>query len=153
MNQSSASSVLGTSGILDQSLPLTVGEAVVVVVLLLLALAGNALQLYQRRVYARTVYNELVGTFNSVGWLLVRCMSRTEQLNNRVKGADRYVAEAAILREFRDYSLETEFKLHVLHEQLVSMAKTLRVRGHWGYTPEEKERIEERYGATLKRVG
>jgi hypothetical protein len=153
MNQPSASGVFGTAGILAQPLQLTVGEAVVVVVLLLLALAGNALQLYQRRVYIRTVYNALVGTFNSVGWLLARCMSRTEQLNSRVKGADRYVAEAAILREFRDYSLETEFKLRVLHEQLVSMAKTLSVKGHWGYTPEEQERIEERYGAKLKRVG
>jgi len=153
MNQPSAPSVFGTANILAQPLPLTLGEAVGVVLLLLLSLAANALQLYQRRVYIRTVYNELVGTFNSIGWLLVRCVSRTEELDSRVKVPDRYVAESTVLRAFRDYSLETEFLLRVLHEQLVGMAKTLSVRGHWGYSQEEKERIEERYGAKLKRVG
>ena len=153
MNQPSAPSVFGTANILAQPLPLTLGEAVGVVLLLLLSVAANALQLYQRRVYIRTVYNELVGTFNSIGWLLVRCMSRTEELDSRVKVPDRYVAESTVLRAFRDYSLETEFLLRVLHEQLVGMAKTLSTRGHWGYSQEEKERIEERYGAKLKRVG
>jgi len=153
MNQPSAPSVFGTANILAQPLPLTLGEAVGVVLLLLLSVAANALQLYQRWVYIRTVYNELVGTFNSIGWLLVRCMSRTEELDNRGKVPDRYVAESTVLRAFRDYSLETEFLLRVLHEQLVGMAKTLSVRGHWGYSQEEKKRIEERYGAKLKRVG
>jgi hypothetical protein len=42
--------------------------------------------------------------------------------------------------------------LRLLHEQLVGMARTARLRGTWGYSPDETERIEERYGARLKRV-
>ena len=79
-------------------------------------------------------------------------MSRTEELESRIKTPEKYVAESTILREFRNYSRETEFLLRVLHEQLVGMAKTLGVRGHLGYFPEEKEQLEERYGAKLKRV-
>jgi hypothetical protein len=94
MNQPSAPSVFGTANILAQPLPLTLGEAVGVVLLLLLSVAANALQLYQRRVYIRTVYNELMGTFNSIGWLLVRCMGRTDELDSRVKVPDKYVAES-----------------------------------------------------------
>jgi hypothetical protein len=152
MNQPSDPSVFGAAGLLSQPLPVTLGEGVGVVLLLLLSLAFNAFLFHQRRVYGRTLYNELVAIFNSIGWLLVRCMSRTEELESRIKTADKYVAESAILREFRNYSRETEFLLRVLQEQLVGMAKTLRVRGHLGYFPEEKERLEERYGAKLKRV-
>ena len=152
MNQPSAPGVFGTAGILSQPLPVTLGEGVGVALLLLLSLAVNAFQFHQRKVYIRTLYNELVAIFNSIGWLLVRCMSRTEELESRIKTPDKYVAESTILREFRNYSRETEFLLRVLHEQLVGMAKTLSVRGHLGYFPEEKERLEERYGAKLKRV-
>ena len=149
MNQASASTVFGPAGILGQSLPLTLGDAVGVVVLLL-SLGGNGFQLYQQRVYAKTVYNGLVSTFNSIGWLLARCMNRTGELNKRITSADKYVLESTALREFRDYSLETEFMLRVLHEQLVGVAKTLSAKdkrwqaGQFGYTPQEIERIEER---------
>ena len=77
-------------------------------------------------------------------------MNRTRELNNRTKAADKYVLESTALREFRDYSLETEFMLRVLHEQLVGVAKTLSAKdkrwqaGQFGYTPEEIKRIEER---------
>jgi len=152
MNQPGAPGVFGTAGILSQPLPVTLGEGVGVALLLLLSLAVNAFQFHQRRVYIRTLYNELVAIFNSIGWLLVRCMSRTEELESRIKTPEKYVAESTILREFRNYSRETEFLLRVLHEQLVGMAKTLGVRGHLGYFPEEKEQLEERYGAKLKRV-
>ena len=152
MNQPSAPGAFGTAAILSQPLPVTLGEGVGVALLLLLSLAVNVFQFHQRRVYSRTLCNELVAIFNSIGWLLVRCMSRTEELESRIKTPDKYVAESAILREFRNYSRETEFLLRVLHEQLVGMAKTLSVRGHLGYFPEEKERLEERYGAKLKRV-
>jgi hypothetical protein len=145
----SASTVLGPGGILGQSLSLTVGDAVGLVVLLLL-LAGNAFQLHQQRVYSKTVHNGLGSTFNSIGWLLARCMNRTGELNNRIKTADRYVLESTALREFRDYSLETEFMLRVLHEQLVGVATTLNAKdkrwqaGQFGHTPQQIERIEER---------
>ena len=149
MDQASASTVFGPAGILSQSLPLTLGDAVCVVVLLL-SLVGNGFQLYQYRVNAKSVYNGLVSTFNSIGWLLARCMNRTGELNDRIKGPDRYVLESSALREFRDYSQETEFMLRVLHEELVGVAKTLRKRdkrwraGQFGYSPQEIERIEER---------
>jgi hypothetical protein len=152
MSQPGTPSVLGTAGILAQPLSVTLGEAVGLLLLLLLSLTLNALQLYQRWVHIRTVYNQLIGIFNSIGWGLVRCMSRTEELENRTKTSDRYVAESGILRDFRNYSLETEFLLHILHEQLVSMAKILSANRRWRYSQEEKERMEERYGAKLKRV-
>jgi len=149
MDPASASTVFGPGGVLGQSLSLTLGDAVVVVVLLL-SLASNGFQLYQQRVYSKTVYNGLVSTFNSIGWLLARCLNRTGELNNRIKAADKYVLESTALREFRDYSLETEFMLRVLHEQLAGVAKTLSAKdkrwqaGQFGYTPQEIERIEER---------
>jgi len=152
MNEGSTPRVFGTVGILAQPLPFTLGEAAAFLLLLIVSLALNAFQLYQRRVHIRTVHNELVGLFNGIGWLLVRCISRTEELERRVTTSDRYVAESTILQKFRDYSLETEFLLRVLQEQFVNMANTLSGKGRWGYSQEEKERLEERYGAKLKRV-
>lgn len=149
MDQASASSVLGAADALGQSLSLTLGDAVGVMALLLL-LAGNAFQFYRQRVYTKTVYNQLVSTFNSIGWLLARGMNKTGELNNRISDPEKYVMESAALREFRDYSLETEFMLRVLHEQLVSVAKTLSGKdrkwqaGHFWFTPDEMKRIEER---------
>src|SRR5438093_11972113 len=148
MDQASASTVFGPAGILSQSLPLTLGDEVGVVVLLL-SLVGNGFQLYQQRVYAKTVYNGLVSTFNSIGWLLARCMNRTGELNKRITSADKYVLESTALREFRDYSLETEFMLRVLHEQLVGVARNLSAKDkgwqacQFGYTDQGVERMQE----------
>ncbi len=149
MDQANVPNSFATIGILGQLLPLTLGD-VVAVVILLLSLGGNAFQLYRQRVYTKTVYNGLIGIFNSIGWLLARSVNKASQLNNRIEGADRYVLESGALRGFRDFCRETDFMLCVLHEQLVSVAKTLRGKdkrwqaGQFGYAPADIERIEER---------
>jgi hypothetical protein len=51
------------------------------------------------------------------------------------------------MKEFREFSLDTEFNLRGLLEQLVAVAKTLKSRdqrwssGEFGYTPDEIEKI------------
>jgi len=152
MNQPATPGVFGTAGVLTQPFSLTLGEAGGLVLLLVLSLALNAFQLYRHRGHVRTVASGVARTFNSASWLLARCMSTTDALDTRIKAADRYVAEANLLREFRVYSLGTEFMLRLVHEQLIGMAKTSRLRGDWAYSADETERIEERYGARLKRI-
>jgi len=122
-------------------------------ILLILSLAGNAFQLYQQRVYGRTIYNGLVGTFNSIGWLLARCMNKTAELGETLAHA---TSSDPCLAHFYDYSLETEFHLRGLHEQLVSIAKTLRSddqrwqAGQFGLTNEEIQRIRDRFEQQTK---
>jgi hypothetical protein len=132
-------------GLLSQPLSLTASD-LIGMVLLILSLAGNAFQLYQQRVYGRTIYNGLVGTFNNIGWLLARTMNRTAELTGKSAKAP----YDGCLSRFRDYSLETEWHLRELHEQLVAVAKTLRSRdqrwqaGQFGPTDEDIERIRMR---------
>ncbi len=129
---------------MDQPIGLSLREGLGILTLIL-SLVGNGFQLYRQWHYGNTIYNGLVGTFNNIGWLLARCMNRTGELNQRISG--HAGGQEALLGEFRDFSMETEFHLRALHEQLVAIARTLRRRdrrwqaGEFGYTPEEVERI------------
>jgi hypothetical protein len=145
-------------GLLSHPLSLTASD-LIGIVLLILSLAGNGFQLYRQRVYGRTIYNGLVGTFNSIGWLLARTMNRTAELREKSAKAPYDVC----LSSFRDFSLETEWHLRELHEQLVAVAKTLRSRdqrwqaGQFGLTDEDLQRIrmrlEQMSGAAAKGPG
>ena len=131
---------------MDQQLGLSVREALGILTLIL-SLVGNAFQFYRQKLYARTIYNGLVATFNNIGWVLARCMQKTKEVSDRERDMGRGAPERAIFREFLDYSLDTEFKLRGLHEHRVGVAKTLRSKdqrwqaGEFGYTRDELERF------------
>jgi len=117
------------------------------VVTLTVSLVLNIFQFYRSRLYRRTIYNGLVGAFNSIGWVLARCMNRTSNLSTRLAEARSDDQSKVAINEFRSYSEESEFMLRQLHEQLVAIAKTLQSNdqrwqaGEFGYTKEEIEKI------------
>lgn len=116
-----------------------------IIILLIFSLLGNAFQLYRQRFYGKTLCNELMSTFNSVAWMLARCVNKTKELDER-STADK-TGDLALQKEFREFSLDTEFMLRALHEQLVAVARNLGRRnkswkaGQFGYTLEEVQRI------------
>ena len=118
---------------------------VVIAILLIFSLLGNAFQFYRQRFHGKTICNELVSTFNSVAWLLARCVNKTKELDERTTGER--AGDLSLHKEFREFSLDTEFMLRALHEQLVAMARNFRRRdrswraGQFGYTLEEVQRI------------
>ena len=120
-------------------------------ILLLLSLGGNAYQWQQQRVYSKTIYNGLVAAFNSIGWLLVRTMQRTQDVARSIESGKVREDCLALADSFRAFSLETEYHLRSLHEQLVGVAKMLSRKdsrwqaGEFGYTPEEIRAIRERF--------
>ena len=131
---------------MDQPIGLTVREALGILALLL-SLAGNGFQLYRHGVYRRTVHHGLVAAFNSVGWLVVRCMNAARDLSDRIERTEKWAPQQGIMVEFRNFSVDTEFMLRELHEQLVASAKTLQAKdarwqvGEFGYTHEEIEKF------------
>lgn len=120
-----------------------------IIILLIISLLGNAFQFYRQRFYGKTICNELVSTFNSVAWMLARCVNKTRELDERPT-ADK-PGDLALQKEFREFSLDTEFILRALHEQLVAVARNLRRRdkswktGQFGYTLEEVQRIRKAF--------
>ncbi len=112
-----------------------------IIILLIFSLLGNAFQFYRQRFYGKTLCNELMSTFNSVAWMLARCVNKTKEIDER-STADK-AGDLALQKEFREFSLDTEFMLRALHEQLVAVAKNLGRRdkswkaGQFGYTLEE----------------
>lgn len=114
-------------------------------VLLILSLLGNAFQLYRQGLYGKTIGNELVSIFNSIAWSLARCVNKTRELDGRLPGQK--IADPVLLKEFREFSVDSEFILRALREQLVSVARNLRRKdkrwgeGQFGHTPEEIEKI------------
>jgi hypothetical protein len=127
---------------MDTQVTLTARE-ILGVATLAVSVVLNIFQFYRARLYKNTLYNGLVGAFNSIGWILARCMNRTEELRYRLRRLRGEERPWWITREFRFFSVETEFKLRQLHEQLVSIAKTLRTRdqrwqaGEFGLSPEQ----------------
>jgi hypothetical protein len=134
---------------MDQLIGLSVREALGILTLLF-SLAGNGFQLYRQRLYIRTIYNWLVAAFNNIEWLLERCTIRSKELAERAGIAEKPgtggAGDRVVLKEFRDFSVETEYMLRGLHEHLVAVAKTLRRRdkrwqaGEFGYKPGEVEK-------------
>ncbi len=116
-----------------------------IAILLVVSLLGNAFQFYRQRFYGKTICNELVSTFNSVAWLLARCMNKTKELDER--SADEKPVDRSLHKEFREFSLDSEFMLRALHEQLVAVARNLLQRdkrwkaGQFGYSLEEVQKI------------
>jgi hypothetical protein len=130
-------------------------------VLLILSLLGNAFQLYRQGLYGKTIGNELVSIFNSIAWSLARCVNKTRELDGRLPGQK--IADPVLLKEFREFSVDSEFILRALREQLVSVARNLSLRalreqlvsvarnlrrkdkrwgeGQFGHTPEEIEKM------------
>ena len=114
-------------------------------VLLILSLLGNAFQLYRQGLYGKTIGNELVSIFNSIAWSLARCVNKTRELDGRLPGQK--IADPVLLKEFREFSVDSEFILRALREQLVSVARNLRRKGkrwgegQFGHTPEEIEKM------------
>ncbi len=114
-------------------------------VLLILSLLGNAFQLYRQGLYGKTIGNELVSIFNSIAWSLARCVNKTRELDERLPGQK--IADPVLLKEFREFSVDSEFILRALREQLVSVARNLRRKnkrwgeGQFGHTPEEIEKM------------
>ena len=114
-------------------------------VLLILSLLGNAFQLYRQGLYGKTMGNELVSTFNSIAWSLARCVNKTRELNGRLTGQK--IADPVLLKEFREFTVDSEFIVRALREQLVSVARNLRRKdqrwgeGQFGHTPEEIEKM------------
>lgn len=131
---------------MESQVVLSVREALGVATLTV-SIVLNIFQFYRSRLYRRTIYNGLVGAFNSIGWILARYMNRTSNLSAQLAEARSNDQSKVIINESRLYSEETEFMLRQLHEQLVAMAKTLQSRdqrwqaGEFGYTKEEIERI------------
>jgi hypothetical protein len=114
-------------------------------ILLGVSLLGNAFQFYRQRFYGKTICNELVSTFNSVAWLLTRCVNKTKELDGRT--GDERAVDRSLHKEFREYSLDSEFMLRALHEQLVAVARNLLRKdkrwktGQFGYSLEEVQKI------------
>ncbi|MFQ5851090.1 MAG: hypothetical protein ACE5JU_10955 [Candidatus Binatia bacterium] len=119
------------------------------IAILFLSLLGNAFQFYRQRLYGKTTYNGLVSTFNSVAWLLARCMNKTRELDGRSSAGK--ADNPALLKEFREFAVDTEFILRTLREQLVAVARNLRKKdkrweeGQFGYTPGEVEEIRKAF--------
>lgn len=109
---------------LDAPLDLTAGD-LVRGVLLFVSIALNIFQFYRQRTAGYTIYNGIVGLFNSIGWLLVREIGKVRNLDGRLSTTSSVEVRGA-LQEFRDYAEESNFKLRTLHEQLVAIAKTVR---------------------------
>ncbi len=86
-------------------------------VLLVLSLLGNAFQLYRQGLYGKTIGNEIVSTFNSIAWSLARCVNKTGDLDGRLTGQK--IADPVLLKEFREFTVDSEFILRALREQLV----------------------------------
>ena len=116
-----------------------------IIALLVLSLLGNVFQSYRQRVYGNTLSNQMEAAFNSVAWLLARCMGKTKELSER--DSEQKGEGTALLKEFREFSLNSEFTLRALHEQLVVVARSLKQKdrrwktGQFGYTAEEVEKI------------
>lgn len=114
-------------------------------VLLILSLMGNAFQLYRQSLYGKTIGNQLVSTFNSISWSLTRCTGKTMELDERLTGQK--IADPVLLKEFREFTVDSEFILRALNEQLISMARNLRRKdqrweeGQFGHSPEEIEKL------------
>lgn len=127
-----------------EQIQLTIREMLVAGALVF-SLIGNGAQLHRQRLHAKAAYNGLVGAFNSIAWLLARCLRKTQELEGRA-GSGKEMAEA-LLKEFREFSLDTEFGLRGLQEQLISVAMTFRPKdkrwreGQFGHTPQEIEKI------------
>jgi len=118
---------------------------VAIVVLLTVSLLGNAFQLYRQGIYGKTIGNGLVSAFNSIAWSLSRCVNKTRELDERL--AAKKTDDPVLLKEFREFSVDSEFILRALREQLVAVARNLRRKekrwgdGEFGYTPEEIAKI------------
>ncbi len=121
------------------------GWFVGIAVLLTLSLLGNAFQLYRQGLYGKTIGNELVSIFNSIAWSLARCVNKTRELDGKLTGQK--IADPVLLKEFREFTVDSEFILRALREQLVSVARNLRrkdkrwVEGQFGHSPEEIEKM------------
>jgi len=92
---------------------------------LFLSLAGNAFQFYRHRVFGKTLSNELLSAFNSIAWSFERCIRKRRDLDAR--SAQR-VSDPVMLREFREFTLDSEFMLRTLREQLRTVARNLHQR-------------------------
>lgn len=138
------------SGIgLSQPLEITVGEALVAL-LLLLSLATNLFLLYRRRVLASAVYTGLILALRETAWQVARCASKAAALGLRAWGAEKTVPPeiVATLREFQEFARETELALRSHHDHLATLARPLGAGDpRWtaeeepGLTAEELERI------------
>ncbi len=92
--------------------------------LLILSLVGNAFQFYRHRLFGKTLGNELLSTFNSVSWSLARCLNKTRELEARSAGGKN--PDPVTFKEFREFSLDSEFMLRTLREHLGTVARNLR---------------------------
>ena len=95
----------------------------VLALLLFLSLFGNLFQFYRHRVFVGTVGNELQAAFNNIAWSLERCLRKKQDLDAR---STQKVTDPVLLREFREFALESEFMLRTLREQLGTVARNLR---------------------------
>ncbi|NIO10241.1 MAG: hypothetical protein GTO40_20450 [Deltaproteobacteria bacterium] len=93
------------------------------VILLGLSLLGNAFQLYRHRLHDKTTGNALMSTFSSIGLSLARCKGKTNELDGRLKAQK--IPDPVLLKEFREFTVNIEFILRTLNEQLVSVARNL----------------------------
>lgn len=102
---------------------LTRGE-LVALVLLAVAVAVNAVQLYRARARKATLYHGLVGLFNSIGWLQARELEMLRQVRGRIHASNTGDARL-VLQEFAAHLHHSHYTLRLLHEQLVATAKSV----------------------------
>jgi len=104
---------------------------------LILSFVGNILQYLQHRSLKNSVYNGLVGTFNQIGWTLGYCIDKARRAGER----ELQVARRSLLpwpapgqdtkiayQEMGDFATSIDYKCRLLHEHVVSLAKTLKLK-------------------------
>ena len=99
------------------------------IIALLGSLLGNILQWQRTRSIKNSVYNGLVGVFNGVGWILSYCISRERAVNDRFRGlpAEQLELKSAF-EELGQFATSVDHQCRLLHEQIVSIAKTLKIK-------------------------
>ena len=116
-----------------------------IIVLLVISLLGNIFQFYRQRLHDSAMHNQMEAAFNNVAWLLSRCMGKTRELSE--KEPEQKGESMTLYKEFKEFSLNSEFTLRALHEQLVVVARNLKRKdrrwklGQFGYSVEEMEKI------------
>lgn len=91
------------------------------------SLVGNILQFQRTRSIKNSLYNALVGVFNEVGWMLSYCIARQRTAaNGSVAGSNNEVK--AVFQEMGQFAISVDHQCRLLHEHIVSIAKTLKIK-------------------------
>jgi hypothetical protein len=91
------------------------------------SLVGNVLQFQRTRSTRSSLYNGLVGLFNAVGWTLSYCIAReTAAASSAANSTSTEVRNA--FQEMGQFATAVDYQCRLLHEQIVSVAKTLKIK-------------------------